>query len=86
MFSFIRSYFEQETFVHKSQFSIPSYLHNYYNIVIGITKNENVGIQINKSEEMNNTIFLLNYLNQCQFLLVYKKTDAKHKNQNTIYF
>ncbi len=57
MFSFIRSYFEHETFIYKSQFSIPS----YYNIVIGITKNENVGIQINKNEEMNGTIYILNY-------------------------
>ncbi len=61
MFSYITSYFEPESFIYKSQFSIPSYLHNYYNIVIGITKNGNVGIQINKSEEMNGTIYLLNY-------------------------
>ncbi len=62
MFSFITSYFERESFVYKSQFSIPSYLHNYYNIVVGITKSGNVGIQINKSEEMNSAIYILNYV------------------------
>ncbi len=63
MFSFITSYFERDSFIYETQFSIPSYLHNYYNIIIGITKNSGkVGIQINKSNEKVDSIYLLNYV------------------------